>query len=164
MVLRLRQSLGHFTFDKGMFLLNYLSLITREIYLYLVLKTNAFVCHTGILFFLWFIISAAVLVFLVFILGCALRIKVLPDLEKTRPFECGFTPKFSARLPFSIRFFLVALVFLVFDVELVLMFPLVIGLSSFISLQVILITLNIIIILIFGLGHEWNQGRLDWAH
>merc|ERR1712121_225007 len=107
--------------------------------------------HTGILFFLWFIISAAVLVFLVFILGCALRVKVLPDLEKTRPFECGFTPKFSARLPFSIRFFLVALVF---DVELVLMFPLVIGLSSFISLQVILITLNIIIILIFGLGHE----------
>jgi NADH-ubiquinone oxidoreductase chain 3 len=81
-----------------------------------------------------------------------------------RPFECGFTPKFRARLPFSIRFFLIALVFLVFDVELVLIFPFVIGCQlsdpQFTSLGIIIF----LAILFAGLAHEWNQGSLDWAH
>ena len=55
--------------------------------------------------------------------GLSLRYKYNLDREKIRPFECGFTPKFSARLPFSIRFFMVAIIFLVFDVELIFNFP-----------------------------------------
>ena len=58
-------------------------------------------------------------------MGSVLGIKLNLDLEKSRPFECGFTPKFSSRLPFSIRFFLITIIFLVFDVELILIFPLV---------------------------------------
>ena len=89
------------------------------------------------------------------------RKKVIFINEKIRPFECGFNPKFNARLPFTLRFFLIAIIFLIFDVELVLMFPFLIKLTLlnifyFIRLVVIFIT-----ILMLGLIHEWNQGSLD---
>ena len=72
----------------------------------------------GLMFF-----SISLLASILIGVGLSLRYKYNLDGEKIRPFECGFTPKFSARLPFSIRFFMVAIIFLVFDVELILIFP-----------------------------------------
>lgn len=95
--------------------------------------------------------------------GLALGKKLRFDREKARPFECGFTPKRVPRMPFSLRFFLVALVFLVFDVELVLIFPLVVGLnmqSGFYRLALIWVFL---LLLFLALAYEINQGSLNWA-
>nr|AIY69568.1 NADH dehydrogenase subunit 3 [Arses insularis] len=86
-----------------------------------------------------------------------------PDSEKLSPYECGFDPLGSARLPFSIRFFLVAILFLLFDLEIALLLPL----PWAIQLQVPTMTLTWTFILIFlltlGLVYEWTQGGLEWA-
>merc|ERR1712024_431704 len=76
-----------------------------------------------------FIVASLVLVALVFFLGMVFRKKLNFYEEKISPFECGFTPIFNARLPLSIRFFLISLVFLVFDVELIILFPFIINIS-----------------------------------
>nr|ATD83293.1 NADH dehydrogenase subunit 3 [Campephilus magellanicus] len=86
-----------------------------------------------------------------------------PDSEKLSPYECGFDPLGSARLPFSIRFFLVAILFLLFDLEIALLLPL----PWATQLQSPTITLTwastIILLLTLGLIYEWIQGGLEWA-
>nr|AXS66066.1 NADH dehydrogenase subunit 3 [Curculionoidea sp. 26 KM-2017] len=88
--------------------------------------------------------------------------KTYLDREKASPFECGFDPKNSARLPFSLQFFLIAMIFLIFDVELTLLLPfiLLIKISNIINLT---LTLTLfILLLILGIFHEWNQNALNW--
>nr|AFT63187.1 NADH dehydrogenase subunit 3 [Irena puella tweeddalei] len=86
-----------------------------------------------------------------------------PDSEKLSPYECGFDPLGSARLPFSVRFFLVAILFLLFDLEIALLLPL----PWATQLQSPTLTLTwaytIILLLILGLIYEWTQGGLEWA-
>nr|AFB19742.1 NADH dehydrogenase subunit 3 [Pellorneum malaccense] len=88
---------------------------------------------------------------------------VNPDSEKLSPYECGFDPLGSARLPFSIRFFLVAILFLLFDLEIALLLPL----PWATQLQSPTTTLTwasiLILLLTLGLVYEWIQGGLEWA-
>nr|YP_010636368.1 NADH dehydrogenase subunit 3 [Cyphocaris challengeri]WBQ48838.1 NADH dehydrogenase subunit 3 [Cyphocaris challengeri] len=83
--------------------------------------------------------------------------------EKNSPFECGFSPAKKARQPLSLRFFLVTIIFLIFDAEIALILPLgQISLTSY-TLMSSFIAIVITIILIAGLIHEWNQGALNWT-
>nr|WHL46558.1 NADH dehydrogenase subunit 3 [Euhampsonia serratifera] len=86
------------------------------------------------------------------------------DREKCSPFECGFDPKSSARIPFSLHFFLITMIFLIFDVEIALIFPIV---PLFKMVNFIIwskISFFFIIILLIGLYHEWNQNMLNWIN
>nr|YP_010947980.1 NADH dehydrogenase subunit 3 [Nomeus gronovii]WMI34917.1 NADH dehydrogenase subunit 3 [Nomeus gronovii] len=89
--------------------------------------------------------------------------QMTPDHEKLSPYECGFDPLGSARLPFSLRFFLVAILFLLFDLEIALLLPLPWGdqltspLTTFVWAAVVLTLLTL------GLIYEWLQGGLEWA-
>ena len=87
-------------------------------------------------------------------LGTGLRKKNHLDSSKLRPFECGFSPKFNARLPFSMRFFLITLIFLIFDVELVLLFPVILSLTQLSSLKSLSLIFTLLLILLLGLMHE----------
>nr|YP_010988529.1 NADH dehydrogenase subunit 3 [Medeopteryx alacauda]WOR80673.1 NADH dehydrogenase subunit 3 [Medeopteryx alacauda] len=89
--------------------------------------------------------------------------KSIIDREKSSPFECGFDPKSSARLPFSLQFFLIAMIFLIFDVEITLLFPLVITMKITSMMSFSTVTILFILILLIGLYHEWNQGALNWV-
>nr|YP_097044.1 NADH dehydrogenase subunit 3 [Ensatina eschscholtzii]AAU20481.1 NADH dehydrogenase subunit 3 [Ensatina eschscholtzii] len=85
-----------------------------------------------------------------------------PDVEKLSPYECGFDPLGTARLPFSIRFFLIAILFLLFDLEIALLLPTpwatqMTPESMFIWSTIILLLLTL------GLVYEWIMGGLEWA-
>nr|ACU87774.1 NADH dehydrogenase subunit 3 [Prionochilus maculatus] len=86
-----------------------------------------------------------------------------PDSEKLSPYECGFDPLGSARLPFSIRFFLVAILFLLFDLEIALLLPLPWATQLQSPTTTLALASSLILLLILGLIYEWNQGGLEWA-
>ena len=85
-----------------------------------------------------------------------------PTAEKLKTYECGENPVGSPWVKFNIRFYVVALIFLIFDVEVVLLFPWALsykenGLYGF--------AVGIIFLLVLGLGmaYEWRKGDLEWA-
>lgn len=84
-----------------------------------------------------------------------------PDREKVSVYECGFDPINLPGQPFSIRFFLIAILFLVFDLEISFLFPWSVNLSG-ISLFGHAIVLVFLVVLILGLIYEWVKGGLEW--
>nr|WNH20172.1 NADH dehydrogenase subunit 3 [Parupeneus cyclostomus] len=86
-----------------------------------------------------------------------------PDPEKLSPYECGFDPVGSARLPFSMRFFLVAILFLLFDLEIALLLPLPWGDQLSSPLSTFVWAAAVLALLTLGLIYEWLQGGLEWA-
>nr|QGQ61713.1 NADH dehydrogenase subunit 3 [Carabus smaragdinus] len=89
--------------------------------------------------------------------------KTFMDREKNSPFECGFDPKNSARLPFSLQFFLIAVIFLIFDVEIALLLPMIMIMKISNLISWMFISFFFLLILLIGLYHEWNQGALNWS-
>uniref|UniRef100_A0A6H0N4S9 NADH-ubiquinone oxidoreductase chain 3 n=1 Tax=Pseudoplites inexpectatus TaxID=2547838 RepID=A0A6H0N4S9_9CUCU len=107
-------------------------------------------------------IIAMINILLVIILNLVSK-KTFIDREKSSPFECGFDPKTQARLPFSLQFFLIAVIFLIFDVEITLLLPMIKTLTISSMMSYSFTAFFFLMILIIGLIHEWNQGALDWA-
>uniref|UniRef100_UPI0030DE3F5E NADH dehydrogenase subunit 3 n=1 Tax=Ablepharus sikimmensis TaxID=3147709 RepID=UPI0030DE3F5E len=89
--------------------------------------------------------------------------QTLPDTEKLSPYECGFDPLGSARLPFSLRFFLVAILFLLFDLEIALLLPIPWAMNLQQPTTTMMWTCTIITLLTLGLIYEWMAGGLEWA-
>nr|AQP27751.1 NADH dehydrogenase subunit 3 [Nasutitermes sp. FG-ND2-30] len=100
----------------------------------------------------------------IMILATLISKKINEDREKSSPFECGFDPKNSARLPFSSRFFLIAVIFMIFDVEIALLLPMPITMLTSNMKSWLIISSTFLLILIIGLYHEWNQGSLEWSN
>nr|QXU57657.1 NADH dehydrogenase subunit 3 [Cherax parvus] len=109
------------------------------------------------------VLMTLIVVFLIMILSTTMSKKTIIDREKMSPFECGFDPKASARLPFSLRFFLIAVIFLIFDVEITLLLPLA-SLTPFTNIWTwSLAGLYFLIVLLVGLYYEWHKGALEWS-
>nr|AIG23260.1 NADH dehydrogenase subunit 3 [Murexia melanurus] len=84
-------------------------------------------------------------------------------LEKSSPYECGFDPLGSARLPFSMKFFLVAITFLLFDLEIALLLPLPWAIQLSTSNMTLILAYSLMILLTGGLAYEWFQKGLEWT-
>nr|WIF29609.1 NADH dehydrogenase subunit 3 [Hylomys suillus] len=83
--------------------------------------------------------------------------------EKASPYECGFDPMGSARLPFSMKFFLVAITFLLFDLEIALLLPLPWASQNYNLYSSVMIALMLISILALSLAYEWYNKGLEWT-
>ncbi|NP_008413.1 NADH dehydrogenase subunit 3 (mitochondrion) [Ovis aries] len=83
--------------------------------------------------------------------------------EKTSPYECGFDPMGSARLPFSMKFFLVAITFLLFDLEIALLLPLPWASQTTNLNTMLTMALLLIFLLAVSLAYEWTQKGLEWT-
>ena len=84
-----------------------------------------------------------------------------PDPEKLSAYECGFEAFSDSRMEFDVRFYLVAILFIIFDLEIAFLFPWAITLGSigflgFISMMIFLFILTV------GFVYEWKKGALDW--
>ena len=111
----------------------------------------------------------SIIIFLFLSLGLSVGFIVLnfilsprnPDPEKLSAYECGFEPFSDSRMEFDIRFYLVAILFIIFDLEIAFLFPWAISLGNlgplgFWSMMVFLLILTI------GFIYEWKKGALDW--
>jgi NADH-quinone oxidoreductase subunit A len=108
-----------------------------------------------------FILTAALFVVVAIYVARLLRPK-RPTFEKLTTYECGENPEGSPWVKFNIRFYVVALIFLIFDVEVVLLIPWAI---SYKQLGIIgyLIGAIFLILLAVGMAYEWKKGDLEWA-
>nr|QNV12199.1 NADH dehydrogenase subunit 3 [Eristalinus aeneus] len=100
----------------------------------------------------------------VMMLATILSKKSYADREKSSPFECGFDPMSSSRMPFSLKFFLITIIFLIFDVEIALILPMILILNYSNIFMWTITSIIFILILLLGLYHEWNQGMLNWSN
>ena len=111
----------------------------------------------------------SIIVFFVIALGLSCVFIILnymlspknPDPEKLSAYECGFEPFNDSRIEFDVRFYLVAILFIIFDLEIAFLFPWAISLGNigflgFISMMIFLFILTV------GFVYEWKKGALDW--
>jgi NADH-quinone oxidoreductase subunit A len=93
--------------------------------------------------------------------GSLLVARQRPDTAKLSPYECGFEPFDDARIRFDVRYYLVAILFIIFDLEVAFLFPWAVSLADlgafgFWSMVVFLAVLTI------GFVYEWRKGALEW--
>lgn len=88
----------------------------------------------------------------------------LPNKRKDTPFECGVPPLYDAQRRFSVRFYLVAILFLMFDVETIFFFPFALVYRKYLEVGHYLIAgmAFFTFILVVGLYYEWRKGALEW--
>jgi|SRR5262249_9216379 NADH-quinone oxidoreductase subunit A len=107
-----------------------------------------------------FLVIAGVIALAMVVASVALA-RQHPDSEKLSPYECGFEPFETARMRFDVRYYLVAILFIIFDLEVAFLFPWAvalgdIGIFGFWSMIVFLAVLTV------GFMYEWKKGALEW--
>nr|QOI72737.1 NADH dehydrogenase subunit 3 [Gloydius saxatilis changdaoensis] len=107
------------------------------------------------------IIMAMATATLLFLINALMPTK--PDINKLSPYECGFDPLGNARSPISIQFFLVAILFILFDLEIILLLPISWSINTNPTITTTTMTTTLLIILTLGLVYEWLQGGLEWT-
>nr|YP_010531326.1 NADH dehydrogenase subunit 3 [Processina sexmaculata]UXX17585.1 NADH dehydrogenase subunit 3 [Processina sexmaculata] len=113
---------------------------------------------------LMFMLTIIMLITLILLLIMMISKKSIIDLQKSSPFECGFNPTSSKRLPFSIHFFLIAVIFLIFDIEIIIIIPMIFTFKTVFIMYWINTMISLIMVLMLGLYHEWYNGMLKWTH
>nr|UNO53656.1 NADH dehydrogenase subunit 3 [Ixodes vespertilionis] len=97
----------------------------------------------------------------IILISSYMSLKSSLDKEKLSPFECGFDPFSLSRVPFSLKFFLISIIFLIFDIEIVIILPFPL-LTQNKNITFILSIVIINLMILWGLIYEWNKNMLEW--
>ncbi len=84
-----------------------------------------------------------------------------PDVQKNSPYECGFEAFEDARMKFDVRYYLVAILFILFDLEIAFLFPWAVVIQE-IGMAGFLAMLLFLFVLVVGFIYEWKKGALEW--
>ena len=84
-----------------------------------------------------------------------------PDAEKLSPYECGFEAFEDSRIQFDVRYYLVAILFIIFDLEIAFLFPWAVSLDTVGAFGIIAMGI-FLIVLVVGFVYEWKKGALEW--
>jgi len=117
------------------------------LYEYILIFKYLFVC----------LLLAMLLFFLSFLL-----VYQAPNFEKISVYECGFSPFGDSRNRFEIKFYIVAILFMIFDLEIIFLFPWIMLVNNTMSFSVFFSMIVFLIILTIGFIYEWVKGALDW--
>ncbi|MBF0614179.1 MAG: NADH-quinone oxidoreductase subunit A [Magnetococcales bacterium] len=110
-----------------------------------------------------------ILVFLAMAIGMAVVMQVLsfllgprkPDAKKVTQYECGFSPLSAVRIPFDVRFYLIAILFVVFDIEAAFLFPWAVAFKQLGMIGFVEMILFLLVLLV-GYAYVWKKGALEW--
>ena len=110
-----------------------------------------------------------IILFLIIALGLSVAFIIInfilspknPDPEKLSAYECGFEAFDDSRMEFDVRFYLVAILFIIFDLEIAFLFPWAISLGN-IGLFGLISMMSFLFILTIGFSYEWKQGAVEW--
>lgn len=106
-------------------------------------------------------LALALALSLLFIVGALVLAPSNPDPEKTSTYECGFNAFDDARMKFDVRFYLVAILFIIFDLEVAFLFPWAVSLGDIglVGFWSMLVFLGVLVV---GFIYEWRSGALEW--
>nr|DBA43929.1 TPA_asm: ND3 [Bombus hortorum] len=101
---------------------------------------------------------------IIILLNKFLSIFLKKNFEKNLPYECGFNPITKMNIPFSLPFYMISMTFLIFDVEIILLLPLIFYMKTLNSLYLFLLMIFFFIMLMFSLIMEWSCNFLNWMY
>jgi NADH-quinone oxidoreductase subunit A len=130
--------------------------VSSSLTLSILLMMFSFNYFSILLFLIFSIILSTIIFFLSFFLSSK-----LDDAEKLTAYECGFNPFSDSRSEFDVKFYIVAILFIIFDLEISFLFPFSVCLNT-ISISGVYFMLLFLIILTIGFFYEWKKGALDW--
>nr|YP_009400236.1 NADH dehydrogenase subunit 3 [Floraphis choui]YP_009400314.1 NADH dehydrogenase subunit 3 [Floraphis meitanensis]ARW70241.1 NADH dehydrogenase subunit 3 [Floraphis choui]ARW70371.1 NADH dehydrogenase subunit 3 [Floraphis meitanensis] len=107
-------------------------------------------------------LTIMLIMMMLFTMMMLINMKMKFNFNKSSPFECGFDPFNKSRIPFSLNFYLIAIIFLIFDIEISIIMPMILNfkISNMINFNILFLTF--FMFMIITLFYEWKFGSLNW--
>nr|YP_010028680.1 NADH dehydrogenase subunit 3 [Stomaphis sinisalicis]QOS49067.1 NADH dehydrogenase subunit 3 [Stomaphis sinisalicis] len=109
-----------------------------------------------------FIMLLILILMIMFLLIMMLNMKMKFNFNKSAPFECGFDPFNKSRIPFSLNFYLITIIFLIFDIEISIIMPMILNFKISNMINFNLMFISFFMFMIFTIFYEWKFGSLNW--
>nr|YP_009338710.1 NADH dehydrogenase subunit 3 [Eriosoma lanigerum]AKM70163.1 NADH dehydrogenase subunit 3 [Eriosoma lanigerum] len=111
---------------------------------------------------LYSMLMILIILMIMMLLMILINMKMKFNQNKSSPFECGFDPFNKARIPFSMNFYLIAIIFLIFDIEISIILPMIMNFKISNLINFNLLFIMFFMFMIFTLFYEWKFGSLNW--